>query len=283
MSQTIRTTLLTLTLFLGAWSSQAQFYYKDILSQQQGLRRYLLLKQHRVSQVRVNSFEGNGQPSEGFLFEQSLNAGYTQAKTRMETSFSGKMSMISYYSNGLLSKTVDSGYMTYSSFEYAYDSLQRIVRIVQVSQPLGERIKTTETHDWTYNEQGYPNRMTKVKDGKDSSIVFFTYDENGRIAEEFAEINGLRGEKTYYYYNEDGRLSDIVRYNERAKQLVADYMFDYHPDGQIRQMITLDAGSLEQGTWIYLYNEQGLSTEEKFYNAQKKLAGRMAYQYEYRK
>jgi hypothetical protein len=283
MNIPIRIIFLFIAIISCAGNIQAQFYYKDILSQQQGQRRYLLLKQHRVSQVKVSSFEGNGDPSEGFLFEQSLNAGYTQAKTRMETGFSGKMSMISYYSNGLLSKTVDSGYMTYSSFEYGYDSLQRIVRIQQVSQTTGEKIRTSETHEWTYNEQGFPSSMIKVKDGKDSSVVHFVYDEKGRIAEEFAVTKGVSSEKTYYYYNEEGRLSDIVRYNERAKQLVADYMFDYYPDGQVKQMITLDPGSLEKGTWIYLFNEKGLTTEEKFYNGQNKLSGKMAYQYEYRK
>jgi hypothetical protein len=48
-------------------------------------------------------------------------------------------------------------------------------------------------------------------------------------------------------------------------------------------MITMDPGSMERGTWIYLYNDKGLTTEEKFYNAQNKLAGRMAYQYTFRK
>jgi hypothetical protein len=283
MSITIRTVFLSLIIFCCAGNMQAQYYYKDILSQQQGQRRYQSLKQHRVLQVRVGSFEGNGEPSQGFLFEQNLNAGYTQAKTRMETSFSGKMSMVSYYTNGRLSKTVDSGYMAYSSFEYGYDSLQRIVQIVQFSQATGDKIRTTETHEWAYNEHGIPTQMIKVKEGKDTTVIHFTHDENGRIAEEFATSNGINGEKTYYYYNDEGRLSDIVRYNERAKQLVADYMFDYYPDGQVKQMVTLDPGSLEKGTWIYLYNDKGLTTEEKFYNAQNKLAGKMAYQYEYRK
>jgi antitoxin component YwqK of YwqJK toxin-antitoxin module len=283
MNRTFRALFFTLIIFCSIEGIQAQYFYKDILSPQHGLRRYNILKQHRVSQVRVSSFEGSGEPSEGFLFEQFLNAGYTQAKTRMETSFSGKMTLISYYTNGLLIKTVDSGYMTFSSYEYGYDSLQRIVHIVQASQATGDKVRTTETHSWTYDENGVPKRMIKVKDGKDSSTIHFTLDENGRVAEEFTVSNGVAGEKTYYYYNEEGRLSDIVRYNERAKQLVADNMFDYYPDGQLKQLISMDPGSLEKGTWIYLYNEKGLTTEEKFYNAQNKLAGRMAYQYDIRK
>jgi hypothetical protein len=283
MNTTLRAFFLSLTAFFCVESIHAQYYYKDILSQQQGQRRYQLLKQHRVSRVTVSSFEGNGEPADGFLFEQNLNAGYTQARTRMETSFSGKMSLVSYYTNGLLSKTADSGYMAYSSYEYGYDSLQRILRIVQVSQATGDKVRTTETHDWVYDEKGMPTRMLKVKDGKDSSTVCFTHDENGRVAEEYTISNGVTSEKTYYYYHEDGRLSDIVRYNERAKHLVADNMFDYYPDGQVKQMITMDPGSMERGTWIYLYNDKGLTTEEKFYNAQNKLAGRMAYQYTFRK
>jgi antitoxin component YwqK of YwqJK toxin-antitoxin module len=125
--------------------------------------------------------------------------------------------------------------------------------------------------------------MVRVKGISDSSVIRFETDQAGRVLEEYPLVNGKPGDKTYYYYDSLGRMTDIVRFNEKAGRLIPDYMFDYYDNGAIKQMVTLEAGTLAQGTWIYLYDDKGLTTEEKFYNAQKKLAGRMAYQYQFRK
>lgn len=260
--------------------AQAQYYYKDILSHQQNHDKFARMKQARVSAVTVRSFEASGEPSEGFQLSQMVNSSFTQVRTAMEVPYSGHMGIVNYYHpDGRLYKTLDSGYQTISVYAYGYDSLQRLVTIEQQVQALGDKQKTTEWHRWEYDAKGAPARMIRHRGGADSTIIQLDRDSLGRVIEEYPIINGKAGEKTYYYYDADGRLSDIVRYNTRAGKLSADYMFDYYPNGQLRQMVTIEQASLQQTTWIYLYDENQLVSEEKCYNAQKKLAGRMAYQY----
>jgi hypothetical protein len=270
--------------FLVASQAEAQYYYKDIISHAQNQAKFSRYKKWKVSSVSVTSYEPSGERSEGFQFNQQINNSFTQAKTSMEIQFTGRMSLTNYYNAaGQLYRTTDSGYQTYTVFEYGYDSLQRLVSIVQQAQAIGDRTKTTETHRWIYDPKGLLQKMIRIKGEADSSIIELVTDEAGRVIEEFAVVNGKPGDKTYYYYDNLGRMTDIVRYNERAGKLLPDYMFDYYDNGLPKQMVTVESGSLVQITWIYLYDEKELVTEEKFYNAQKKLAGRMAYQYQFRK
>ncbi len=269
---------------LFSLQNKGQYYYRDLVSHQENLEKFSRLKKARVVSSTVTSYEQNGAPSEGFSLRQQCNPGYTQVRTIMEVPFSGRMSMTNYYTtDGRLYRTTDSGYQTYTTYEYGYDSVQRLVRIVQRAQASGEKSVTAETHRWEYDERGFPLRMIRLKGQGDSSEVKLVTDEAGRVLEEFTMTNGTPGEKTYYYYDDAGRLTDIVRYQARAGKLVADMMFDYDEQGRIKQRITLDQGTRAQTTWIILYNEQGLVAEEKCYDTQKKLAGRMAYQYVFRK
>ncbi len=264
--------------------NKGQYYYKDLVSHQENLDKFSRLKKARVGSSTVTSYEPNGSPSEGFSLQQQCNAGYTQVKTVMQVPFSGRMAMTNYYtSEGLLYRTTDSGYQAFTQYEYAYDSARRLVSIVQQARAAGEKTVTAETHRWEYDARGIPLRMIRSKGTGDSSIITLVTDEAGRVLEEYALSNGNPGEKTYYYYDDAGRLTDIVRYNTRAGKLVADMMFDYDNQGRLQQRASLEPGTLSYSTWIILYDGQGLIAEEKFYNTQKKLAGRMAYQYVFRK
>lgn len=272
-----------LALFLSL-QIRGQHYYRDLVSHQENLDKFSRLKKARVISSTVTSYEPNGAPSEGFSLRQQCNPGYTQVKTIMEMPFSGRMAMTNYYSTeGLLYRTTDSGYQAFTRYEYSYDSSRRLVSIVQRAQAAGEKAVTEETHRWEYDERGFPLRMIKSRGAGDSSVIALVTDESGQVLEEYAIVNGSPGEKTYYYYDNYGRLTDIVRFNARAGKLVADMMFDYDNEGRIRQRASLEQGSFAYSTWIILYNEQGLVSEEKFYDTQKKLAGRMAYQYVFRK
>jgi hypothetical protein len=58
-----------------------------------------------------------------------------------------------------------------------------------------------------------------------------------------------------------------------------DYIFEYDTAGKISRMITVQPGDNDYLTWLYTYNEKGLKTEERCYSKQKRLLGRIAYEY----
>ena len=66
----------------------------------------------------------------------------------------------------------------------------------------------------------------------------------------------------YYYYDNDGRLTDIVRYNQKAGRLLPDYVFEYN-SGRLSSMLFVPAGSTDYQKWIYSYDANGLKDQVK--------------------
>jgi hypothetical protein len=275
---------LTLYLFisflLSGQISSAQFYYKDLIIHEGNLQQYQLHKKNRVQAINITSYESTGEKSGGFSFLQQYNASWSQLKTIAEVENSGRNVVIHFYnSQGLLYRTTDSSNGTYSVYEYGYDSLLRLVQIQNYTLSIGDKNKSAETHNWYYDDQGKPEKMVRIRDKSDTMIIKLKKDSLGNIIEEQGFHKNIPGEKTYYYYDTENQLTDIVRYNNRSAKLVPDYMFDYDELGRLTQMVIIPEGGGQSSTWIYKYNEQGLKEEESCYVAQKKLAGRMAYQY----
>jgi hypothetical protein len=268
---------------LTSQPATAQFYYKDIITHLGNLQQYQLQKNSRVQTITINSFENTGEQSADFRFQQQYNNSWSQLKTTAEVPYSGRNVVINYYnSQGLLFRTTDSSNGTYTVYEYQYDSLSRLVQIQNNTLAIGEKNKSAETHHWFYDEQGVPAKMERIRDKSDTMMILLKKDSTGNIIEEQTFHKGVAGDKTFYYYDSLNRLTDIARYNTRAGKILPDYMFDYDDAGRITRMVTsLQGGSTT--TWVYRYNEQGLKTEEICYLAQKKLAGRMAYQYTFKK
>lgn len=262
----------------------AQFYYSDLLNNQSNNSQYQLLKKNKVSSIRGESFEATGEPTEDFIFIQQINNAYSQVKTQTSAPLSGKSAMTNYYnSSGLLYRTTDSSDASFTQYDYRYDSLNRLVQITSNSNIIGERARVTETHDWMYDASGAPEKMLRIKDKTDTTVYLFKKDEAGKIIEEQPFHKQVAGEKTYYYYNDQQQLSDIVRFNDRVGKLLPDYFFNYNEEKQLAEMTTVQNGGSDYLIWKYLYNPDGLKKEEQCFNKMKKLVGRLVYVYEFRR
>ena len=89
--------------------------------------------------------------------------------------------------------------------------------------------------------------------------------------------NGI-SKKYFYYYDDKNNLTDVVHYNERAKRLLPDYMYEYDTTGKIKQMITTEEGG-GYFIWRYAYNDQNLRETEKCFSRERKLLGSVQYIY----
>jgi hypothetical protein len=92
-------------------------------------------------------------------------------------------------------------------------------------------------------------------------------------------IKGSKGKKYLYYYDDKNRLTDVVHFNERAKRLLPDYMYEYNQLGQVRQLIATEDGSSNYFIWKYTYNDRKLRETETCLSKQKRLLGSIQYQY----
>ncbi|MGZ8556996.1 MAG: hypothetical protein ACXWWC_01615, partial [Chitinophagaceae bacterium] len=114
----------------------------------------------------------------------------------------------------------------------------------------------------------------------DSSEYRFTLDEKGNVADEQFYRRNVGIDSIFYYYDEKNRLTDIVRFNKKAKKLLPSVMFEYDESNRIIQKMTiLSSSNPDYLIWRYIFNDKGLKTKEALFNKQKELTGRIEYAY----
>lgn len=257
-----------------------QYYYNDILSTQQSIAQYQLLRSNKVKKITATSFEEDNTPSEGFLLEQELSLDGKRMTTR-SSNISGKSNQVtSFYESGKLKRTQSSSNGIENKMEYGYDEKGRIQTLTLTSTDTANKYKSVETREWHYNTTGQLTDVLKIKNKQDTSMATLITDESGNIVEEHWKKKQKEIETYYYYYNAANQITDIVRFNARLKKLVPDYMFEYDANGKLIQMTQLATGGTSF-VWKYSYNEKGLKAKEYCTDKDKKLVGRIEYVYEY--
>ena len=99
------------------------------------------------------------------------------------------------------------------------------------------------------------------------------------MIEENTEGNNNADKKYFYYYDDKSRLTDVVHFNEIARRLLPDYMYEYNSANQPRQMISTEEGGSNYFIWKYTYNDKNLRETEKCFSKEKRLLGTIEYEY----
>jgi len=260
-----------------------QFYYKDIIGTEQAGARWRNFQLNRVEAISLQSLEANGQATDGFVCEQKVSQDSRTVDTYSRSTESSATDLVATYNSmGQLIKTLDTSDSYQSTTTYQYDSAGRVLLISNIALETDNQVRDTEDHLWTYDAQGKPQSMLKLKTGHDSTIVRFVLDEKGNVIEEHALHREDSLPVVFYYYDGANRLTDIVRYNRRAGRLLPDYVFEYDAQGRIVSMLEVPEGNDYQ-RWIYAYNEKGLKASDTCYGKGRILLGKIAYGYRYAK
>jgi YD repeat-containing protein len=266
-------------LLLFGGTCQGQYYYKDIIVLRQTEGSWKTYHDNRVKSVALSSYEANGQATEGFTGEQTVSPDFTEITTYTKSNQNVPSNLISVYdSRGLLRKTVDTSESYQSTTEYFYDGQGRLQSILNRSLETDNQINATEAHAWNYDASGVPISMLKIKNGTDTTFFRFLRDEKGNITEEHSFHGTDSLPVVYYYYDDQNRLTDIVRYNVKAKRLLPDYMFEYDGQGRLSSMLVVPEGNDYQ-KWQYQYDEKGLKSKESCFGKGQELLGRIEYAY----
>ena len=267
-------------LFCSTPNASAQYFYKDIWTNQQLTKEFSILKNENIRTISIKSFEDDGEPSAEFFCEKKIDRNFTKSEMVSRSYITQQSLLVSYYNDrGWIMKTVDSTETSLSKADYEYDNKGRILKVTNLTKANDENTGITETHQYIYNANGRLEKMLRRKNNADVSVVNFTTDDKGNAIDEEEIINGRKGKKYFYYYDDKNRLTDVVHYNDRAKRLLPDYMYEYNPAGQIKQMTSTEDGVSNYFIWNYTYNDQRLRESEKCYSKERRLLGSIQYQY----
>jgi hypothetical protein len=270
-------------ILLIAVSSSAQYYYKDIVGTKESSDLIKTYMKNKVSRVMLAGYDADNTRSDNLFVQQEFSPATRVLKTVTATGAdNANMSTAFTYAdeNGNILKTVDSTGVVVNTTTYNYDATGNL-NLVTISSS-DTTINESEQHIWQW-ENGKPVKMFRIKNKKDTTYVDFKLDENGNITEETETRKRATSRPYYYYYNDNNQLTDVVRYNERAKQLLPEYMFEYSASNQVIQKIAVPSNNSDYLIWRYQYNPQGLRTKEVVYSKhdKKNPMGKVEYQYSF--
>jgi len=255
-----------------------QYYYKDIFSNNQLLAEMVVLKEQKIRTVKVTGLDDDGRPSDGFTVEKQINRNYTEVETFTRSAATGPSLFTSRFTkDGLLVQTVDSSDLAVNTSNYTYDDNNRIKSIRSHIHSSDDDFtnEITETHNYEYDERGLLQRMYRIKNGRDTSLILFSPDEKNNVS---IEKDTKSGTTYYYYYDSKNRLTDVVHMNPFTQKMLPDYVFEYNNAGLITQMTSTEEGGSYYYIWKYTYSN-GLRVREKCYSKERRLLGTIEYEY----
>ncbi|MBM3432160.1 MAG: hypothetical protein FJX92_04040 [Bacteroidetes bacterium] len=272
-------------LLLGS-TVQAQYYYSDLVAAKQTEKKqstYRLLKVKKINELA--SLPSGEQQADYQQYTLVSSNADTNKQYRVE---SGKSIILTtlFDREGKLTEQTEKQIDRLISTRYSRNNLGLIKWIENSVNDRLISLIIRETHNWEYDEKGRPVRMWKrveQSDGTiDSSEIRLELDAMGRVMEERTFKKGIETDFLYYYYSENGLISDMVRYNKKWKKLLPDQLFEYDTTGNMIQRIQL-TGMREASylIWRFDYERNGLLTEEGLFNNLKQHTGSIRYTYEF--
>ena len=270
---------LSAIVLLISCSASAQYYYQDIVGNKETSTIMKAYRDNKVNRVVLTSYDENNTRSADFYVEQLFSAANQTLKTTTRSDMDHASVLTSYLDdNNNVIKTTDSSNIVTTITNYAYNPAGFLISITSFSSDSSKRTTESEQHVWQYDNNKIAG-MLRIKNATDTTYIDFKLDAAGNIIEEQETRKGVKSPSIYYYYDNNNRLTDIVRYNNKAKRLLPEYMFEYSPSNQVIQKITVPSNNDNYLIWRYQYNGQGLKTKEVIYNKQKQLTGKIEYQY----
>lgn len=264
--------------FLGIFSADAQYYYKDILNNIEQNKEFLILKDGNIKMIKVESFDEKDKPSNGFFCEKRINKDFSESQMISKSNITEQSLLVSRYDkNGRVIETTTNTPTTTNTIEFEYDSTGLLSLINTKTIADGDSTGITETHQYFY-KNGKPEKMLRKINGVLVSTIAFVGDDKGNIIEE--DATGTSNDKKYYYYYDDkSRLTDVVHYNVIAKRLLPDYIFEYDSDNKPVQKISVDETGRNYFIWRYAYDDKQLPEIQKCYSKEKDLLGTIQFDY----
>ena len=283
----MKVVLFAFGLVVAITSAKSQYYFTDIVSHRQSDYQYKQLIAAKVTHMQAVSYgKDSTTVSTTFTLEQDIIDGGKKVITKTTLANSGTTIIENNYRNDQLITSLNSIVQPLSTIvtktAYTYSDQGEILSIVSNSlDTIASVSGFSERHIWQYNDKNKPTKMLNIKNNSDTLTVLFTYDEKGNVAEEKWFRKGQTIEKYYYYYDNDGLLTDVVRFNDRVRKLLPDFVYEYDDNANIIKMTQTIKGGTDYFIWKYTYNDKNLKATESCYTRKNELQGKVVYEYSF--
>ena len=183
------------------------------------------------------------------------------------------------YTNNLLSGAIDSSANVTTKGSYQYNQQNNIESIETQTDDTSRTMQSVEIHKWFYTGN-VPDSMLRIKDNRDTTFIHFKKNKKQNLTEETWLKKNKIIEHYFYYYDDKSELTDIVRFNTRAQQMLPDFLFGYSNNGTLSQLTQIPQGSSDYIIWQYVYDDRGLKTKDVLFDKHQQLLGTVTYTYQ---
>jgi YD repeat-containing protein len=280
--------LLLPVVFLSSIVLHAQYYYNDIIGTRETNRQMQTYLANKVKIVTATGITPEGSKATDFAEVHEITENGKTLKISTNSNLKHSSVYHRFDAQNRVISIIDTSLGIQNITSYEYDAGGRITSIQNTIKDPSTDIDMVEMHRWYYDKNDHVVKMWRSINGADSLEIRFVPDEHGNPGEEHTYRNGNETDVLYYYFDEKNRITDIVRYNTKAKKLLPDEILSYDDDDRIIQRISSTPGdNLRKTTWIgyiiwrYIYNAKGLKTKEALFNNEQQLTGKIEYSYSF--
>ena len=275
----VKTQLILFIALISSYLVSAQYFYHDIYSSKEAQELQQKWKKLGIAGIGAVSTDKE-LPLE---LKTVWTPDYRQKTTTTLVNNQIKSQQESFYNGPRIQRSTEMSKGIEKKLQYSYQE-KGLLKQLQVSFiDTAMKIKSSELHVWNYYPDGLPEKMLLIKNQTDTTIVEFIIEQlpQPRVAEEHWKKKDKTIESFYYYYNEQGFLSDIVRFNNRLQKMLPDRVFNYDAEGKLIEMIETLENKSDYYRWAYEYDSNGLKNAEKSFNKAKQLQSQFLYTYQY--
>ncbi len=261
---------------------QAQYYYNDLVATTELNERMSVLTRNRVTAVSAAGYDERGIKNTDFNEWQDINDNGTSLRLTTRNRLQKSSLYYTFDGRQRVIAVTDSAGATGSKTTYQYDPEKGLLTsLLNSTRDAEQGIDQQELHRWIYAADGKPEKMYRIINNTDTTEYRFGRDEKGNVSDEQVYRRGVRfGEPVYFYYDDQHRLTDIVRYDKRVRMLMPELLFEYDAAGRvIQKMIVTSNINKDYLIWRYQYNDKGLKTKEVLFNKHKEQTGKIEYSY----
>jgi hypothetical protein len=275
-------TFLFSILILFSLTTRSQYYYNEIQGAQSLGERMKGYTANKVRTITATGYDQQGAKTTDFNEWQEVNAQNNTLRIATRNGQQVTRQTYQFDKDFRLIGIIDSSAGIKSNTTYTYDANNNIILVKTTTNDSLSDFNETREHQWKYNAQGKPEKLWRIINGKDSTEYRFTADEKGNVADEQLYRRGVGLDAVYYYYDDNNRITDIVRYNKKLKKLLPDVMFEYDDNNRVIQKITvISTMPSDYLYWRYAYDEKGLKVREALFNKDQERRGRIDYAYSF--
>ncbi len=272
--------LLILILIFINLNTYAQYYYSDILSNKLANETYISLLKNKITKIITTNIIQNQESEQKLQIIQTFSDNWSILSTESNSNINSNSNTSSYYQNNKIIKSEGEKTNLTSYLTYEYNNENKLATITTATIDTSVDNGFKEKHLFYYDAKGIISTMIKIKNNIDTTFVTFIKDDNENIIEENWLYKSKIVETYYYYYNDNKLLTDIVKFNLKAKKMLPEFLFEYDSNNKLSQMIQIPFGSSNYLIWKYTYDTRGLKQSQFCFSKNSELLGKMDYVYE---